>query len=160
MTEKTFRYRFVPRLPTKDAWEERPFKEYICKDAMFSALKAKEKELGPFNYLDGYIYYKDGCHSTYKDGTEPRPYRNYRWWKTGEKSCWRKCCTVLPEGETYDNSEPSIIEPHIHKKNYQEFRRIRGCGGAEEQFNEIKDISQISSIWLNKLGWFFVEEIL
>jgi hypothetical protein len=161
MEKNKYQYRFIPLSPTKEAWEQRPFNEFTCKKALFEALKAKEKEMGTFNYLSGFIHFKDGFYSSHKDGTEPRPYFNPKWWKTGSKTCYVKNCNscTIPEGETYDNTEPYMIEPTPINKTYQEFKRISGYNGAEEQFNEIKDLSHISSIYLKKIGLFYVEEI-
>ncbi len=157
MTTQELSFRFVPLSPTKTAWDSRPFRQFSSAEDLFDALKTREKKLGTFKYFDGFIYFKEGFYSTYKDGTEPTPYRNPKWWRTGNQTCWRKCCSTKPDEEEYSNTEPAIIMPKPSEKQYQEFKRIRGCGGAEEQYNDIQDKTRISKIWLNNVGWFFVE---
>jgi len=157
MTTQNLKFRFVPNLPTAAAWDNRPFREFRGADALFTALKEYEKKGGPFNYLSGWIRFNPGHISTYKDGTEGRAYNNPRWWKTGAKCCPRKCCTKIPEGETYDNTEPAVFKPKPAERDWQEFKRISGMCGAEEQFREIADPTTIDKIVLQGIGWFFVE---
>ncbi len=154
---RDLKFRFIPKLPTKEAFENRPFDQYYGSETLFAALKAYEKKGGAFNYLSGLIRFKAGHYSTYKDGTEARGYNNPRWWKTGAKCCPRKCCTVPPPGEIFENTEPASFKPKAYQRNWQEFKRISGICGAEEQFNQITVPSTIDTIVLNNIGWFYVE---
>lgn len=152
------RYRFIPTLPTKVAWDNRAFKhDFIDDTSFFDALTNKEISLGKFNYLSGYIHFREGAHSTYKDGSEPQPRPNPRWWKTGARSCHKGCCTQIPKGETYENTEPATILPKPYYRRWQEFRRITGMGGFIEQMKLIEDKTTLATIQLKDLGSFFVE---
>ena len=82
-----YKFRFIPRLPTKAAWDNRAFSEYRGEKSFYDAVLAKEQSYSKFMYMDGYIHFKEGFYSTYKDGTEPRTDNNSKWWKTGAKSC-------------------------------------------------------------------------
>ena len=152
-----YKFRFIPRLPTKAAWDNRTFYEYRGENAFYDAVLTKEQSYSKFMYMDGYIHFKEGFYSTYKDGTEPRTYNNPKWWKTGAKSCCKGCCTVLPPGETFDSSEPAQFVPKPYNKSWQEFKRVHGVGGLIDQLKQIPDKSQIKSIQFNGLGSFFVE---
>ena len=155
------RYRFVPQLPTEEAWTNRPFKEYNSAEDVFAAIKRHEKTLGPFRYCNGIFRFSQGTYSEHRDGSEPQAYPNPRWWKTGAKSCHRKCCKIVPEGETPDKSEPALIEPPPLKQTWQEFKRVGGMYGAEEQYNHMSDNSKaaVERIVLMNIGWFLVEEV-
>jgi hypothetical protein len=152
-----YKFRFIPRLPTKAAWDNRAFNEYRGESDFYGAILKKEKTLRKFFYISGFIHFKAGFYSTYKDGTEPRTYNNSRWWKTGAKSCIKGCCTVPPPGETFDSSEPAQFVPKPYNKSWQEFKRIDGVGGLIDQLKQIPDKTQISSIQLTDLGSFYVE---
>lgn len=154
---KPITFTFIPRLPTKKAYDERKFGNFSSMESFFEGLKKFEKSLGNSNYLSGEIHYKKGLYSTYKDGTESRPYNNPKWWHTGAKTCLRGCCTEIPEGEAESCCEPKTFVPIPWQKDWQEFKRIRGPGGAEEQFMEIKNKEQISRIVINGHGWFRVQ---
>lgn len=158
--KQKLKYRFVPQLPTEAAWLDRPFKEYYSAEDMFSALKRYEKQQGPFKHVSGLFRFRQDTYSDYRDGSEPTPYPNPRWWKTGAKSCHRKCCTVVPCGEMADNSEPAIIAPKPLQQSWQEFKRINGMCGAEEQYNHMSDWNKaaIERIVLLNIGWFHVEQ--
>lgn len=52
--------------------------------------------------------------------------------------------------------KPLMITPAKSVSTYQEFRRIKGPGGAEEQFKEIKNKEGIAKVWLNNIGWWNV----
>jgi hypothetical protein len=49
--------------------------------------------------------------------------------------------------------KPVMINPVEQKITVQEFRRIYGPGGAEEQFKEIKNKEGVAKIWLTGIGW-------
>lgn len=157
--QQKYRYRFIPQLPTEAAWVSRPFKEYNSAEDMFSAIKRFEKELGTFKYCSGIFRFRQGTYSEHFDGSEPQPYPNPRWWKTGAKSCYRKCCTVIPQGETPDKSEPAIIEPKSPQRSWQEFKRVAGNYGAEEQYMHMSNKAALERIVLLNIGWFLVEAL-
>lgn len=160
-TKPVLKYRFIPQLPTEEAWRNRPFKEYFSAEAMFAAIKQYEKKLGTFKYCSGIFRFKNGVFTEHRDGSEPQAYPNPRWWKTGARSCHRKCCTVIPEGETPDRSEPAIIQPKPLQRSWQEFKRVGGIYGAEEQYNHMSDKNKesIDRVVLLNVGWFLVEEV-
>lgn len=83
---------FIPKLPTAEAWEKRAFRDCYGEDSLFSALKAKD--FG--ENLKGYIHFKEGIKSQYKDGTEGRTYDTRKWWELGYTSCANKCCFAPP----------------------------------------------------------------
>ena len=153
----SYRFRFVPLSPTQEAWTNRAFSDYPNADALFTALREKEAALGKFKYLGGYIRFKKGFYAEYKDGTEAKVYNNPRWWKTGARSCCMGCCTTLPPGQTYENTEPAQIVPKAYQRSWQEFKRTVGLGGAHEQYKEITNKGSIEKIELTGIGWFYVE---
>jgi len=153
------KFRFVPALPTKTAWANRPFGVYYGTKDLLAALLAKEKSMGSFKYLNGSFRFKSNIYSTYKDGTEAPTYNNPRWWKTGALSCSKGCCTTPPAGETFDKSEAPQIIPANYQRNWQEFRRIAGQGGAADQLSQINDVGTLDKIFLADIGCFYVETV-
>jgi hypothetical protein len=66
--------------------------EYWDEGDFFSALKAKDFA----DNMKGYIYFREGIVSQYKDGTEGHTYDTRKWWELGYTSCANKCCFVPP----------------------------------------------------------------
>ena len=156
---KPISFTFIPRLPTKKAYDERKFGNFSSVESFFGWIKHYEKSLGNSKYLSGEIHFKKGFYSTYKDGSESRPYNNPKWWLTGAKTCLKGCCTEIPEGEVASCCEPKAFVPIPWQKDWQEFKRIRGPGGAEEQFMGIKNKEQISRIVITGHGRFNLQVI-
>ena len=64
------------------------------------------------------------------------------------------------EGYVIGTVTPKTGEVRQHwPKKWQEFRRVCGPGGLEEQFKEIKNKEGIDKIWLKDYGWFWVSVI-
>jgi hypothetical protein len=151
------RFHFIPRLPTAEAYNNMAFGDYHSISTLFSALNKWEAEK-KMN-LEGYIYFKEGYEANYPNGTM-KIYNNPRWWESGAKSCVKGCCTWAPEGYVIGTVTPKTGEVRQHwPKKWQEFRRVCGPGGLEEQFKEIKNKEGIDKIWLKDYGWFWVSVI-
>lgn len=178
---------FIPTLPTKEAWDNKAFKDCYGIDDFYYRLKAKD--FG--DNLRGYIYFKEGFKSQYKDGTEPRQYDSRKWWELGYTSCSSRCCFAPPNEKLIKWSESDgqealqrIMKEHEelvalnyanHMKNprpmpkfkpkpaapvareWQEFKRIQGPGGFIEQFDLITDKTTIRCICLIHHGSFRIE---
>lgn len=174
---------FVPRLPTKAAYANKPFSDYSSLESLYAALKSKD--VG--DALKGYINFREGFYSEYKDGSEPTTYEERDWHQLGYTSCARGCCFSPPcpdliswkesDGReelsrlckehvqaTEENYARHLDAPNpmprferkviLHKRSWQEFKRVSGPGGLKEQMEGIKDKSTIKSIWLSNFGWF------
>ena len=150
------RFIFIPRLPTAEAYNNKAFEDYHNIASLFTALNKWETEKR-IN-LEGYIYFKEGYEANYY-GTM-KIYNNPRWWESGAKSCSKGCCTWAPEGYVIGTVAPKTepVRQHYPKK-WQEFRRVRGPGGLEEQFAEIKNKVGVEKIWLKDYGWFGVSVV-
>jgi len=177
---------FIPRLPTKAAYESKAFKDYYGEWSFLDALQAKDFS----DNMKGYIYFKEGVKSDYRDGTEGQMYDKRKWWELGYTSCAMKCCFTPPneklihwKEEDGQEALSEIIKEYekICAENYakhlamprpmpkfkrlplpverewQEFKRISGPGGFIEQFNLIKDKSTIRSISFTNHGYFRIE---
>ena len=180
------RYRFIPTLPTKAAYDNIAFPDFNCETAFLEGLK--KKDFG--DNLRGYIYFKDGIISKWSDGTEPMTKDTRKWWELGYTSCSRGCCVSPPcpslikwgseQGEqalvdavkehlkmAEANMEQHRIKPRPmprfkpevipHKRGWQEFKRVSGPGGLEEQLSLIEDKTTIRKICLMNYGGFFLE---
>lgn len=151
------RFRFIPRLPTEAAYKNKAFGDYHNMALLFSALNKWEAEKN--HNLEGYIYFKEGYEAMPPGGTM-RIYNNPRWWESGAKSCARGCCIKAPDGYVIGTVTPKTGEVRQHwAKKWQEFKRVGGSGGLEEQFKEIKNKIGVDKIWLKDYGWFWVEVI-
>lgn len=95
-------------------------------------------------------------------------------WQKGNyfKGVWRWCSCQKDkhpddpfiEGECtgHSRSEPVPmqsywIKPKAAQQGWQEFKRIGGLGGAEDQFKQIKRKEEVIRISLNGLGYFIVD---
>jgi len=149
---KDCKFKFLPMLPTAEAYKNKEFSDYSNTAALFEALKSWES-IKKYN-LEGYIYFNEGYESNYEDGTM-KIYNNPKWWESGAKSCFRGCCTKAPEG--YLIGTVVKHEPRQHwAKKWQEFRRVSGPGGLEEQFSLIEQKEGVHTIWIRQIGWFRV----
>jgi len=161
-------YRFIPRFPTKEAWENRTFEDQLSIRSIVATMKAKEK---PTIKYTGYIYFYRGIVSTYDDGTKPRTIEPFpqelRAWdalsenRTAEGI--RACLDIfqtLPrlsyKARAFLNSQNRLenLDTYFYKpipKNYQEFRHVFDL---ELQLSQIADHSTIESIWITGHGYF------
>jgi len=173
------KFQFVPNLPTKEAWDSKVFKtDYWGVDALFSDLKARDYG----DDLRGYIYFKEGIVSDYKDGTEGHTYDTRKWWELGYTSCSNRCCFAPPNTKliqwTAEDGQEALsaimkenaelvsanYAKHIanprpmpkFKREWQEFKRIQGPGGFIDQFGLIKDKATIRCIFLINHGTFYI----
>ncbi len=180
------KFQFVPRLPTKEAWESKAFKtDYWGEQDFLSALISKDSS----DNMKGYIYFREGIVSEYKDGTEGHTYDTRKWWELGYTCCANRCCfsppnTKLMEWKEEDGREAlsAIMKEHETvvaanhakhlanprpmpkfkrtalpiKREWQEFKRIKGPGGFIEQYGLIKDKGTIRTIFLLNHGNFYI----
>jgi hypothetical protein len=186
MILKMPRYVFIPRLPTKEAYDNKAFNDYNCHNTLYKALL--KRDFG--ENMKGYIYFKEGIKSQYRDGTEGKSYDKRKWWELGYTSCWDGCCTSPPNKKLIDwkvedgqEALSLIVKEHTElceklyqrhlddpkpmpkfkpqpipiNREWQEFKRISGPGGFIEQFELIKDKSTIKSLWFSEYGHFRIE---
>jgi hypothetical protein len=198
-TDYTFRY--VTSLPTKEAFERRPFDTITGLNTFMEKLLQYEKA-NPYRQLEGWIRFSPGVSSKYYDGTEPAQYDTRKWYELGYTSCPGECCfsipnprlsawKALPEDATVEekaandaeladiweetkrvtqenyarhkaNPRPmpkfkrKVIPP---KRSWQEFRRIKGPGGMNEQLKQIDNFQDVQMIHFKDMGWFYVEPL-
>ena len=176
-------FTFVPRFPTKAAYANKVFSDVFGLDAFYQMLKAKD--IG--DKLKGYINFKEGIYSEYRDGSEPDTYEDRNWFELGYTSCARGCCFSPPcpellkwkeedgleeltrlckehERTIAENYAKHLANPNpmprferktiLHKRSWQEFKRVSGPGGLKEQLALIKDVSTIKNIFFSNFGYF------
>ena len=152
----TYEFRFVPTLPTKEAWASKEFNNFNDPKLLFRAMRSNEyKTETPYT---GQIQFKKGFYSERIDpkkldkyGKPKPPYNNPRWWEEGRTSCVKGCCRTLPPGCVIANPPPP--PKPIYKPTYQNYE---GAKDLEAQFKEITDKSTIDLITISGKGWFYV----
>jgi len=180
------KYVFIPTLPSKEAYENKAFPDFVGEKALLEGLKKKET----LDNLRGYIYFKEGVLSEWRDGTEEITRDTRNWYELGYTSCSRGCCFSPPcpklinwtpdQGKealteamkehtelTAANIEEHRIKPRPmprfkpqiipHKRGWQEFKRISGPGGLDEQLSLISDKTTIKKIHFVNYGSFHME---
>ena len=170
------RYRFIPTLPTKEAYDKKAFPDFNCETAFLEGLK--KKDLG--DNLHGYIYFKDGIISSWSDGTETITKDTRKWWELGYTSCSKGCCVIPPfptlKEDGSDQDLADAVKEHLqmveqksrpmpkfksevipHNRGWQEFKRVSGPGGLEEQLSLIEDKTTIRKICFINYGGFVLE---
>ena len=86
------KFAFIPLLPTEAAYKNKVFSDYVCENTFIDAIKPKDNG----DMMRGYIYFKDGVISDWKDGTERVTKDTRKWWELGYTSCSRGCCVSPP----------------------------------------------------------------
>ena len=131
----------------------------------------------PYAYVRWWETEMKGCHKgcckTPPANWDPesRTYALEDWQKgtyvSGAGWLWCACMAAAHPGEPV-SSEPCSGHPRSEqvpmksywtkpspaKRSWQEFRRIGGMGGAEDQYKQIKDVAGISKIYLSGIGGF------
>jgi hypothetical protein len=198
MTDHAYRvnFRFIPRLPTAEAYDQRPFKQdFRGADALIYALKQYEQKK-PNKAVQGIIHLKKGIVSKYLDGTELPVYDERKWWELGYTTCPNKCCFMKPNerfnkyklppdhssaeakaerleiiAEILEDAEANFAAHNEHPRpmpkfkkrsvpptrEWQEFKRIAGPGGFEEQLKLLGNLADVDTISLTGVGHFFLE---
>ena len=162
-------YRFIPILPTKEAWETREFSDQPSISSILQIMRMRER---PCKYT-GFIYFHKGVVSTYNDGTAPRTIEPF----PKELDAWnvlsanrtlegiRTCENIFQQLKrlsykaraflhTSEQVRLENIDRYFDKpfsKDYQEFRHV---SDLELQLSQIPDHSTIRTIWINRHGYF------
>jgi len=155
-TKYTYEFRFVPTLPTKEAWDCREFDTFRDPKLMFKAMKAKERETetqysGLIRYKSGFFSERIDPKSLDKYGKPKPPYNNPRWWEEGRTSCVKGCCRTLPPGCVVATTKPD--PKPVYKPSHQNYINTKDL---EVQFKEIANKSSIDMISISGKGWFYV----
>jgi len=199
MTTLEYNFRFIPQLPTKEAFENRPFNEIRGREWFMQRLLDYEKA-NPSKKMEGLIRFRPGVASKYYDGTEAHTYDDRKWWELGYTSCSGQCCFAPPyeplikwkpvpddateEEKAANKAELAAIFKEVDriaeanyakhvanprpmpkfrrktiapKREWQEFRRIKGPGGLNDQLKQIDNFQDVVSISFTGLGWFYAE---
>ena len=155
----TYEFRFIPRLPTKIAWDTKEFNDFSDPKMLFRAMRSNEyKNETPYS---GQIIFKKGFFSERinpktldKYGKPKKPYNNPRWWEEGRSSCVKGCCRTVPPGCVIANPPPPKIDPPPpYKPPFQDYENAKDL---EAQFKEIINKSSINTITISDKGWFHV----
>jgi hypothetical protein len=155
-TKYTYEFRFIPTLPTKEAWTSKEFDTFREPKLLFKAMRTNEYKYE--SQYSGLIRFKAGFFSERIDpktldkyGKQKPRYNNPRWWEEGRSSCVKGCCRTLPEGCVIAARKPDP-QP-IYKPTYQNYESAKDL---ETQFKEIANKSSIDMITISGKGWFYV----
>jgi hypothetical protein len=177
------KYSFIPLLPTKAAYENMAFSDYACEKTLLEGLKKKDigDMLRGYIYFNQGIVseWKDGTERVTKD---TRKWWELGYTSCSRGCCVSPPCPSLINWKSEDGDEALTLavkehremaeanmaehavrprpmprfksEVVPHKRGWQEFKRVTGPGGLEEQLSLIKDKSTIWKIYFVNYGSF------
>jgi len=168
-------YTFIPLLPTKEAYENREFRDQSSIADILRIMEEKEKSRG--KKYSGIIYFKEGIVSTHNDGTRNKPIEPTRaeiaaWAKlemdrgvAGVDRCVYDLMTIGAYGKRLsykaqnflaysDDFRYKAVDTFFYppiKREYQNFRHVYDL---QLQLRDIKDHTTIRKLWINDIGYF------